>query len=248
MKKTWWLIPCLVLVLALGAVGCAPGGGQQIISIPAQQNTGVWVTGQGEVMVVPDVARLSLGIEARADTVTEAQSQAAVAMDEVIQALKDNGVDKKDIQTQRYSIYPVTRWVKDEEEEIIGYRVTNMVVAKIREVDKAGVIIDAVAKAGGDYTRIQGISFSVDDPTSYYKEARTKAVQDAESKAKQLASLTGIRLGKPTYISEGAVYPPPITRGLYEGAAPLPAPAPETPISPGELKITVNVQVAYAIV
>jgi hypothetical protein len=199
-------------------------------------------------MVVPDVARLSLGIEARADTVTEAQSQAAVAMDEVIQALKDNGVDKKDIQTQRYSIYPVTRWVKDEEEEIIGYRVTNMVVAKIREVDKAGVIIDAVAKAGGDYTRIQGISFSVDDPTSYYKEARTKAVQDAESKAKQLASLTGIRLGKPTYISEGAVYPPPITRGLYEGAAPLPAPAPETPISPGELKITVNVQVAYAIV
>ena len=246
MERSKWLILCVVTVLALGAVGCVQGGAQQAIPIVGQQNTGVWVTGQGETMAVPDIAILSLGVEARADTVTEAQSQAAVAMDAVMQALEDNGIDEKDIQTQRYSVYPITRWYDDEKEEVItGYRVTNTVVAKIREVDRAGAVIDAVARAGGDYTRIQSISFTIDDPTPYYEEARTKAVKDAENKANQLANSAGIKLGEPTYISEGAVYTSPISRGFYESAAALPAI--ETPISPGELKITVNVQIAYAI-
>jgi len=246
MRVAKWLIPCLVAILLVGAVGCyIQGGGPQVISVPAQQNTGIWVTGQGETTAVPDVAILSLGVEAKGDTVAEAQSQAAVAMDKVMQALQDNGIDKKDIQTQQYSIYPITQWVEDEKkEEIIGYRVTNIVVTKIRKVDKAGAVIDAVAQAGGDYIRIQGISFTVDDPTPYYEEARTKAVKDAENKAKQFANLTGVKLGKPTYISEGAVYLPSVNKA-YERAVSLPAT--ETPISPGELKITTNVQIVYAI-
>jgi len=246
-KKTLWLIPCLIAVLALGAVGCAPGGGQGVISITPQQNTGIWVNGQGEAMAVPDIAELRLGVEARADTVAEAQTQASEAMDKVMQSLKDNGVAEKDIQTQRFSIYPVTRWVKEkDEEEIIGYRVTNTVLTKIREIDKAGIIIDAVVEAGGDYIRIQGISFSIDDPTPYYEEARAKAVEDAKNKAAQLAESAGVTLGKPTYISEGAIYRPELPR-LVEEAGGM-APAPETPVSPGELKITVNVQIVYAIV
>lgn len=247
MKKILWLIPCLIAVLALGAAGCAPGGGQGVISILPQQNTGIWVTGQGEAMAVPDIAELRLGVEAQADTVAEAQTQASETMGKVMQALKDNGVAEKDIQTQRFSIYPITRWIREkDEEEIIGYRVTNTVLARIREIDKAGIIIDAVAEAGGDLTRIQGISFSIDDPTPYYEEARAKAVEDARNKAVQLAELAGVTLGKPTYISEGAVYRPELPR-LVEEVSEM-APAPETPVSPGELKITVNVQIVYAIV
>ncbi|MBA7505243.1 26 kDa periplasmic immunogenic protein [subsurface metagenome] len=250
MKTTRWLIPCLVAVLALGAAGCTsiPGweGSPDVVPVAQQQNTGIWVTGQGEAMAVPDIAELRLGVEARADTVAEAQTQASEAMDKVVAVLKDNGVAEKDIQTQRFSIYPVTRWIREkDEEEIIGYQVTNIVVAKIREMDKVGDIIDAVAEAGGDLTRIQGISFSVDDPTPYYEEARAKAVKDAKDKALQLADLADVKLGKPTYISEGAVYLPP-TRGLYEAGAPVPAP--ETPIIPGELKITLSIQIAYAII
>ena len=246
MKKARWLILFLAVALALGAVGCAQGGAEGVIYV-AQQQTGIWVTGWGEVMAVPDLALLSLGIEARAGTVSEAQAQASEVMDKVMEALKDNGVAEKDIQTQRFSIYPITRWDKDaEKEEIIGYRVTNMVLSKIRELDNAGAIIDAVAHAGGDYTRIQDISFTIDDPTPYYEEARTNALEDARNKAEQMANLTGVKLGRPTYISEGAIYIPTITRGLYETDAPVPAPV--TPISPGEMKITLNVQVAYAIV
>lgn len=252
MKTTRWLIPCLIAVLALGAAGCTSipewEGSPDVVPVAQQQNTGIWVTGQGEAMAVPDIAELRLGVEARADTVAEAQTQASEAMDKVVVALKDNGVAEKDIQTQRFSIYPVTRWIREkDEEEIIGYQVTNIVVAKIREMDKVGDIIDAVAEAGGDLTRIQGISFSVDDPTPYYEEARAKAVKDAKDKALQLADLTDVKLGKPTYISEGAAYLPP-TRGLYEAGAPVPAPPPETPIIPGELKIALNIQIAYAIV
>lgn len=242
----------MIVMLALGAAGCTSiplwEGSPDVVPVAQQQNTGIWVTGQGEAMAVPDIAELRLGVEARADTVAEAQTQASEAMDEVVVALKDNGVAEKDIQTQRFSIYPVTRWIREkDEEEIIGYRVTNIVVAKIREMDKVGDIIDAVAEAGGDLTRIQGISFSVDDPTPYYEEARAKAVKDAKDKAFQLADLAGVGLGKPTYISEGTTYLLPVVRGLPEAEA-VPMPAPETPIIPGELKITLTIQIAYAIV
>jgi uncharacterized protein YggE len=242
MKKTWWLILSLVVVVALGAVGCARGGS---VTVAPQQQTGIWVTGQGEVMAVPDVAELRLGVEVQADTVAEAQAQASDAMGKVQQALKDNGVAEKDIQTQQFSISPVTKWISDrDEQEIVGYRVTNIVVAKIREIDKAGAIVDAVAEAGGDLTIIRDISFDVDDKTPYYEEARTKAVEDAENKAQQLAELAGVGLGRATFVSEGGGYLSAQTDYVNEFAAPKAA----TPISPGELEITVYVQVIYEVV
>lgn len=242
MKNTRWLILFLVVVLAFGATGCARGGS---VSVTPQQQTGIWVTGQGEAMAVPDMAAVRLGVEVQADTVAEAQTQASDAMGKVQQALEDNGVAEKDIQTQQYSIYPVTRWISDrDEQEIVGYRVTNIVVAKIRDVDGAGAIIDAVAEAGGDATRIQDISFDVDDKTPYYEQARAEAVEDASNKATQLAELADVRLGKATYISEGAAYLP-VRADSYDIYAEVGG---TTPISPGELEITVQVQVIYQIV
>ena len=122
---------------------------------------------------MPDVATLRLGIESQETSVAVAQSRAAEAMDRVMTALTDNGVAEKDIHTQYFNIQRVTRWDDDKQQEIvIGYRVTNIVTAKIREIDKAGIIIDNIATAGGDLTRIDNISFSVDDPSAFCKEAR----------------------------------------------------------------------------
>ena len=249
MKKEWLLPISLALVLAVvGLAGCNPDttGSIEIegLNINNQQE-GIWVSGQGEVTVTPDIATLRLGVDVQAASVAAAQSQAAEAMDEVMEALTDNGVAEKDIQTQHFSIYPVTRWDKDDEEQVIvGYRVTNTVNAKIREIDKAGIIIDAVATAGGDFTRIDGISFSVDDPSAYYEEAREKAMADAKAKAGQLAELADAKLGKATYISESSQAPPPIYRqDIYEEAMP----AATTPISPGEMEISLTVQVVYAL-
>ena len=112
---------------------------------------------------------------------------------------------------------------------------------------KAGTVIDAVAVAGGDLTRIDSISFSVDDTTGYYAEAREKAVADAEAKAKQLAEVAGVKLGKAVYVSESSYVPGPIYRQDLIAEKAAGAPAVETPISPGEMEITLNVQLAYAI-
>ena len=250
------LATCLILLaIAFGATGCetiSPPSATKVPSISgslafSQQNTGIWVSGEGKVSVVPDVAILSLGVEVQTATVAEAQSYAATVMTSVLAELDNYGIAEKDIQTRHFSIYPVRRWTEKEGKEVlIGYRVTNTVTAKVRKVDDTGTIIDAVAKAGGDYIRINSISFTVDDPTPYYKEAREKAMADAETKAKQLADLGGIKLGKLTYINEGGGLIAPV-RNLYpEMAMPAPTVAP-TPISPGETEIRLSLQVAYSI-
>jgi len=250
MKKNLLLCAGLTLVVVIVALaGCSPGRavieGLEELNISYQQE-GIWVAGTGEVSVVPDIVNLRLGIEATEISVAEAQTQAAEAMNEVMAALTDSGVVEKDIQTQYFSIRQVTRWDREKEQEVVvGYRVTNMVTAKIRDVDKVGSIIDAVAEAGGDLTRIDSIDFSIDDPTAYYEEARKEAMADAKAKAQELAKLAGVKLGKPTYISEGAQFSTPIPRAVavYEeavGGAP-------TPISPGETKISLTLQVAYDI-
>jgi len=236
----------LILVLTgLFLYGCqttspAPG------SISANQQAGIWVSGEGKVSVAPDVTNLSLGIEAQASTVAEAQNQANEAMNKVMNALTANGIDSKDIQTRYFNIQKVTRWDQDQQQEItVGYRVTNLVNTKIRDVAKAGVIIDEVTKAGGDLTRVDSISFTIDNPTPYYDKAREKAMADAKDKAKRLAELAGVKLGKATYIAEsGGQVNPPVPMPVMKVAAEESA---VTPISTGELEIILNIQVVYAI-
>ena len=170
MKKRLLLVIGLVLAVSLLLVGCET---QETTGANSSQQTGVWVSGTGKVTAVPDVAILTLGVEAQEMTVKAAQSEASSAMNAVVDAIKTNGVADKDIQTQWYSISPVTRWDDKTNEQITtGYSVTNMVTAKIRDITKAGTIIDAVTDAGGNLTRINGISFTVDDPTAYNNQAQ----------------------------------------------------------------------------
>ncbi|MCJ7515276.1 MAG: SIMPL domain-containing protein, partial [Dehalococcoidia bacterium] len=139
-----------------------------------------------------------------------------------------------------------TQWIEDQQRQIItGYRVTNVVIAKIRQVDKAGPVIDAVADAGGNLTRIDNIGFSIDDPTPNYNEARGKAIEDAMNKAKQMANSADIKLGKLIYMSESTPYVPQVA--IRDYAMKVEAASPTTPISPGELEIQVSVQMVYEI-
>ena len=253
MRKKWLLAVGLALVITVaGLVGCSPEGGT-VASVPSglklnlsNQQEGIWVSGSGKVSAVPDIAILRLGIEAQESSVAYAQEQANGAMNAVMSALKTSGIAEKDIQTQYFNIQKMTRWDEKEGREVVmGYRVTNMVTARIRAMDQVGAVIDAVTVAGGDLTRIDSIGFTVEEPSAYYGEARQKAMADAASKARQLAELADVKLGKPLYITESMVYPSPIYRSYAESAVPMPAM--DTPISPGEMEITMNVQATYEI-
>jgi len=248
------------LILAVvGLSACSSEGGVSLsgetsglkVNLNSQQE-GIWVSGRGEVAAVPDLATLRLGIEAQEASVAEAKAKASEAMERVMTALADSGVAEKDIQTQNFRIRQRTRWDDMlQDEVVVGYRVTNDVIAKIRDLEKTGDVIDAVVAAGGDYTRIDDLNFSVDDPTAYYDEAREQAMADAKGKAEKIADLAGMKLGDATYITESS------SSSLYNYisygmAMPSPAPTPamvtETPpISPGEVEISINMQVAYSI-
>jgi uncharacterized protein len=245
MKKHLLTISVLVVMLSVVAMtGCSSSPGTISVSGVSTQQEGVWVTGTGEVTVVPDIFNVSLGIVASADTVADAQAAATEAMNDVMQALKDMKIADKDIQTQRFSVRQLTKWERDEI-IIIGYEVSNMLGVKVRDTDKAGEVIDAVVAAGGDLTRINSMGFSIDDDSAYRDEAREKAVADAIAKAEQLADASGIKLGNITYISESYYTPVYDTyRGYAETAVPSAA---ATQISAGETTITATVQVVYAI-
>jgi uncharacterized protein YggE len=247
MRRKFLILTTMLILVVIGLFlfGCQTTGNTAGTGNSSQQQ-GIWVSGEGKVFASPDIANLRLGISAQADTVAGAQNQANIAMNSVMNALTVNGVAGKDIQTSNFSVQKVTRWDQDKQQEVtIGYTVTNMVNAKIRNVGNTGIVIDEVTKAGGDLTRVDNITFTIEDPLPYYDQARQKAMADAKDRAKSLADLSGVKLGKPVYISEstggGAT---PIYLNAAKGAA---SDSTATSISAGELEITLNIQMVYSI-
>ena len=206
---------------------------------------GISVTGEGRASAAPDIVVLGLGVSAKASTVKAANSEVQEAMSDLLDSLEDDGVQEKDIQTSSFSIYPEYDY-RNDERILTGYRVSHMLQVKVRDVDKVGEVIDDAVEAGGDLLQMQGISFAIDDTTALRSDAREEAMADARAKAEELASLAGVSLGKPTYITESSYAPSPqpyFDRGMgyaMEEAA-------VTEISAGELEVVVNVNIIYAI-
>jgi len=206
---------------------------------------GISVSGEGRASAAPDMAVLGLGVSAKAATVKAANSRVQEAMGDLLDSLEDNGVEEKDIQTSQFSIYPEYDY-RNGEQILTGYRVSHMVQVKVPDIDKAGEVIDDAVEAGGDLLQVQSISFTIDDTTALRSEARQQAVTDAQAKADELATLAGVSLGKPTYITESisTPYPQPYfdRGGVYAMEE-----TPVTEISAGELEVVVSVHITYAI-
>lgn len=210
------------------------------------QPRGISVAGEGRVSAKPDVALITLGVTALRPTVAEARESAAASLTGMIDAIKAGGVAENDIQTQQLSISPEYDYSNDGGQTLRGFRVSNTVTAKLRDVDKTGDIVDAAVAAGGDEATIEGIAFTIDDPEDLREQARAAAVADAKKRAETLASATGVEIGEPLSISEGGVFEPPI---FYDRAAGAPATGETatTPIEPGQLDVVINVNVTWAI-
>jgi hypothetical protein len=232
-----------VLMLGLVAAGC--GNRTTRIETGAGTEThGITVNGEGKVTGKPDIAQLTLGVSKLANTVEQARNDAAASLDAMIKSIRDNGVAKDDIQTLQFNISPEYDY-SNGRQLLKGFRVTNVVSVKLRDINKTSKVVDDAVTAGGDNTQVQGISFTIDKPEELQAQAREKAVADAKARAQTLASAAGVTVGDPITISETSFQLPAASRAIAEDQGKGGAPA--TPIEPGTLDVTVTVTVTWGI-
>lgn len=206
------------------------------------------VTGEGEAFGKPDLAEINVGVQTFAETVVEASRRNQAIVDKIFAALAKQGIAEKDIQTADYSIWPEQEWQRGETQQqprIVGYRVSNTVHVKVREIETIGEVLAAVTDAGAN--SIHGIRFGVEDTDALEAEARRMAMADARERAESLAGLAGVELGEVLAISMSGApgWQPFDTRARLMEMADAGAPAPG--VAPGEQRVAVSLHVSYAI-
>lgn len=203
----------------------------------------ITVNGFGKVTGNNDIAVTSIGYSDTDKDVAKAQADNKKVMDKVMSALLALGIDQKDLQTD-YRIYPDYKYTQDKGQELIGYRVSQTITIKIRDLSK----INAVLSLPGEYgaTEVGGLSFTIDDPENLKEQAKDKALTDAKTKAQKLAGDLGIRLGKVvSYNDYGG--PAPYEYKVYAGAAGGMGGGGPDVVAPGTNDITMNVSIVYEI-
>jgi len=150
------------------------------------------VNGFGKVSGNNDIAMTTIGYSNVDKDVAKAQANNKKVMDQVMTELKKLGVEEKDLQSN-YTIYPEYNWTQQKGQELIGYKVSNQLNVKIRDLSKIPAILGLAGKYGA--TEVNGLSFTIDDPENLKSEARNTALVDAKAKAKSLAEKLGVKLG-----------------------------------------------------
>ncbi|MDH4119563.1 MAG: SIMPL domain-containing protein [Acidimicrobiia bacterium] len=237
MGKRTLILATALIVAACGTTVAASTGES------TQMSNTIAVSGTGDVMGVPDTLVVDLGVSVLEPTVSAATAKAAQLAEGMLKALSAAGVDEKDIQTANYSIYPEYDYSQSAQ-RLLGYRVMNTVSVKVREVERAGDVIDAATKAGGESAVVNGIRFDIEDDGELVTAAREAAWADAKAKAEQLADLAGVALGQAVKITE--TFSPAPSQALYARAE-LAADGGGTPIQPGEQQVSVTVTVEFQI-
>jgi uncharacterized protein len=223
----------LALVIATAALLSAPALAQ---SVPPPA---ISVTGEASVSVPPDLAQIDGGVASDGKTAREASDTNNAAMGKVLLALKGAGIEEKDYQTSRLSLQPQYAPNRSGPSAIVGYRASNRVVIRVREVTKVANVIDVLVAAGAN--EVGGINFMVSQASKLLDDAREQAIADARRKADIYAKAAGVTLGGPLSISEEGSSAP-----VYRGkmAAPMAAGA---QVAQGEETLSVTVSVSWAI-
>jgi len=207
---------------------------------PTKEETSniISVSGTGFAYAAPDMAYVSVTVLTESSTAIEAQQKNADTMNNVIEALKRIGVSKDEMKTEHYSLQPI--YDRDKQQKIVGYECRNTLRVTWRKIEEVGIVLDAAVKAGAN--SVGGVTFGLSKQKleTLTAQAIKEAVNDAEAKAQVLASALKLAIVGKVSVSIGAPYVP--QAQVYE----LKATAP--PIVPGELQVTVTVQINYRFV
>lgn len=230
-----------VLVAALGLFNISAGQFAR-----AQEGSGtvtrtITVNGSGEAQGTPDLAYVNLGVDVVNAEASKAIEDVNARMGAIIAAMGELGIEPKDVQTSNYSVYPEDRY--DNMGQPIGrvYHVTNTINVVVRDIAKAGAVIDAGLKAGAN--TVNSFNFGISDTAALETAARSGAVEDARIKAQQLADAFGMTLGKPTVIVENSGYAAP--QPVMYAAMKAGDSAGGAQIATGQLSVTVDISVTF---
>ncbi len=204
----------------------------------------VVINGFGKVTGKNDIAVTTIGFSNTDKDVAKAQADNKKIMDQVYLDLKAMGIEEKDLQSS-YTISPDYNYTEQRGQELRGYRVSNSLTVKIRDLSKVSNVLALAGKHGA--TDVGGLSFTIDDPENLKTEAREKALVDAKTKAERLGQKLGLRLGGIISYSEyeGPDYGPYAANKMYDvggmgGSAPVAVPG-------GSMDVTMNVSVVYEV-
>jgi uncharacterized protein YggE len=196
----------------------------------------------GETRIAPDMATISLGVMTEAKTAQAAMQANAARMTQVVDTLRRAGIAAKDIQTSGLNLNPQYVYEQNLPPRLNGYQASNQVTITVHDLARLGQVVDATVSAGAN--QVNGINFGLDDPTAAENAAREAAVKALSAKAELYARATGHRISRLVTLSEGAAsypVPPPMpimAMQRMEKAA-------DTSVSPGELKVRVDVTGLY---
>ncbi|MFQ6326609.1 SIMPL domain-containing protein [Nocardia sp. CWNU-33] len=201
----------------------------------------VTVVGSGQVRGAPDTLNADLGVEVNADNVSAAINGANDKAKAISDAMVAVGLAREDARTTEISIQPQYAGSPNGgNQTIIGYRATNSVHIVVRDLSKASAILDSGVKAGGNETRLRGVSFALDDDSRLLADARSRAFADAKSRAEQYAVLAGLKLTDVSTINEASSRDD-NPKALRDGA-------PESfALEPGTQTVTFTVKVTWGL-
>jgi uncharacterized protein YggE len=238
MRKT------LLTALALGAAALpASAMAQAVASVPVISGTRLDISATGEVTRIPDLAIISAGVQTLQPTATGAIEENATRMEKVRAALKRAGIDDKDIQTSSINLNPEYRYVENQPPRLTGYRASNTVNVKFRDLKRTGAILDALVAEGAN--QINGPNLTIDKPEAAYDEARVKAIAAGRARAELYARALGKRVVRLLSVSEGSGYqmPPPMPVAYARDMA-AQAVA-KTEIDPGTQELQVTLAMSF---
>jgi len=215
------------------------------------QNT-ITVSGTGEIYAKPDLALVDFSVVTEDKTVSGAMSDNTEKMNSVIDYIKQQGVLDKDLKTTSFTIYPRYEWQEETtcmiypcpegKRVLVGYEVSQTLEVKIRDMTKVGDIIQGATDSGAN--EVGDLQFTIDKEEELEKQARIEAIEDAKTKANELASQLGVKLARITNFNESNISP--IPRPLFMEA--VGGGETETPqIETGESKVAVTVNITYEI-
>jgi uncharacterized protein len=228
-----------IVAIAALSVRTGPVAGAPTDTTPAAHT--ITVSANGKVTVVPDVARLNLGVTITRSTVKAARADAAKSMTGIIAAVKAQGVADKDIQTTNLSLYP--QYGSGSAPKVVGYQISEQIEITVRDLDKAGDVVDTATAKGA--TDVNGISFDFADPVKVQNDARAAAVTAARASAQAMAGAANVTLGAVVSITDSTP-PSPIFYG-YGGMKAVPSADAATPVQPGTQDLTASVTVVFEI-